>query len=152
MQQFFMLFSLLGIGRVLACSPGWYGTAPFCDGECPTGMRQTRSDDCGDGHCCATGHKVYCECIDNPGCAAFWSGTAPFCDPESCPSGWHEAGRSDWGDGGYCVSGKKRLCECNGGGGPPCSPKPADVHCDGIFLICNNGCSTFVCGGCFGFG
>ena len=141
------------IGQVLACSPGWYGTAPSCDGECPFGMRQTRTSDCGDGRCCWTGHKVYCECIDDPGgCDAVWIGHAPFCDPGSCPDGWHEGGQSDWGDGGYCITGKKKLCECDGGGGRPCTPKPADVFCAGVFLICDNSCSSFVCGGCLGFG
>ncbi|XP_078603946.1 uncharacterized protein LOC144877774 [Branchiostoma floridae x Branchiostoma japonicum] len=38
----------------------WEGTAPFCDpGDCERGT-YVRDDDCGDGDCCITGHKIYC--------------------------------------------------------------------------------------------
>ncbi|KAJ7711456.1 hypothetical protein B0H16DRAFT_1546163 [Mycena metata] len=53
--------------KVLCCtsSPGdncqWYGSAPFCGGECPSGKYQVgASDDAGDGSTCATGCKVFC--------------------------------------------------------------------------------------------
>nr|CAH0106810.1 unnamed protein product [Daphnia galeata] len=39
----------------------WSGTAPFCQGYCPSKVYVTKaSDRCGDGKCCMTGMKKYC--------------------------------------------------------------------------------------------
>ena len=39
----------------------WSGTAPFCQGYCPSAVYVTKaSDKCGDGKCCMTGTKKYC--------------------------------------------------------------------------------------------
>jgi len=39
----------------------WSGTAPFCQGRCPSKVYVTKaSDSCGDGKCCLTGTKKFC--------------------------------------------------------------------------------------------
>merc|ERR1712110_1204491 len=38
----------------------WFGTAPFCRGECPAGTKLVRYDGSGDGVTCLTGYKAYC--------------------------------------------------------------------------------------------
>lgn len=77
----------------------WRGTAPFCAGECLPGEKQIATSNCGDGACCATGHKVLCR-----------------------------------------------------NSSPTCKPKPIKAQCFLFILMCDNGCSKFACGACFGFG
>jgi hypothetical protein len=55
----------------------WYGTAPFCDGQCPPGQTQIATSNCGDGACCWTGHKVLCR-NSNPTCQALQTNTACY--------------------------------------------------------------------------
>ncbi|PPQ87317.1 hypothetical protein CVT25_002067 [Psilocybe cyanescens] len=38
----------------------WDGSAPFCDGACPSGYREENRGSCGDGACCWTGTKALC--------------------------------------------------------------------------------------------
>lgn len=38
----------------------WYGTAPWCDADCPSGTVQRGWDACGDGKCCIVGMKRQC--------------------------------------------------------------------------------------------
>jgi hypothetical protein len=45
----------------LAKADSWYGTAPFCNGRCPSGESQIEASQCGNGACCWTGHKVLCQ-------------------------------------------------------------------------------------------
>src|SRR3984957_2514239 len=93
----FLLSSYLTSGQV--CKDYWAGTAPGCHGACDSRTHVAiRQDKCGDGHCCWTGHKVYCQCKVNPNCQDFWDGTAPFCHGE-CPSGWQAVGASSSGNG-----------------------------------------------------
>uniref|UniRef100_T1JMR0 Granulins domain-containing protein n=1 Tax=Strigamia maritima TaxID=126957 RepID=T1JMR0_STRMM len=46
----------------------WDGTAPWCDGKCPSTFTECKDDPCGDGECCQWGLKACC-------CS----------DPELCP-------------------------------------------------------------------
>ncbi|KAF9562947.1 hypothetical protein CPC08DRAFT_344134 [Agrocybe pediades] len=49
-------------GTVNAPPPGcvWYGTAPFCNGQCPSGQTLLAWNGCANGACCTTGLKVLC--------------------------------------------------------------------------------------------
>lgn len=38
----------------------WDGTSPACRGDCPSDYWFEERSDCGDGHCCWTGHKEKC--------------------------------------------------------------------------------------------
>lgn len=38
----------------------WFGTAPFCDGECPVGWFEAMRNVSGDGNACRRGTKAYC--------------------------------------------------------------------------------------------
>ncbi|MCJ1461991.1 hypothetical protein MMC07_000591 [Pseudocyphellaria aurata] len=141
-----------------ACTDYWDGTAPFCrGGPCKPGYRQTKDSKTGDGKKCLTGRKVYCECLPpqpTNTCQDYWAGTAPFCKGE-CIEGYHQTYTSNSGNGGFCFTGHKAYCQCNGtpGSTPACVPKvPIKTTCLGFLLVCNNGCSTFGCGICFGSG
>merc|ERR1712110_877008 len=63
----------------------WFGTFPFCRGECPDGTKLVRYDGSGDGVTCLTGYKAYCctteadESIELKDDNCMWFGTAPFC-------------------------------------------------------------------------
>ena len=52
---------LLSTGLAEACERRWFGRAPFCNGSCPSGWTQIRTDRSGDGATCWTGEKVLCE-------------------------------------------------------------------------------------------
>ena len=39
----------------------WYGTAPYCDGRCPSDETELQRDSKGDGEACTTGTKVLCK-------------------------------------------------------------------------------------------
>lgn len=41
-----------------ACA--WFGTAPLCNGKCPTGFNKLTESKCGDGQACVSGIKVFC--------------------------------------------------------------------------------------------
>ena len=45
----------------------WDGTAPFCDGSCPSGCRTVGRSNCGNGACCWTGSKALCQCCGGAG-------------------------------------------------------------------------------------
>lgn len=49
---------LLTVPQIPKCF--WYGTAPFCAGECPEGWKAIAYDSTGDGAACWTGMKVFC--------------------------------------------------------------------------------------------
>ena len=74
-----------------------------------------------------------------------WRGTAPFCEGKCLP-GEKQVATSSCGDGACCWTGHKALCHNTA---PTCKPKPVKATCAVFFLICDNGCSTFVCGACF---
>ncbi len=105
----------------------WYGTAPFCSGECPSGWTYVKRDKRGDGARCWTGWKHQCKQMSSvetcqkpskdydPDCPPggeifYWFGTAPFCSGE-CPSGWTQQSTSNRGDGSRCWTGQKVLCK-----------------------------------------
>ncbi len=77
-----------------------------------------------------------------------WRGTAPFCDGQCLP-GETQIATSKSGDGATCWTGHKVLCRS---ASAICQPKPITATCVFVVLICNNGCSTFACSVCFGFG
>jgi hypothetical protein len=172
--SYIFVFSYL-IGAVYSqCQNYWAGTAPFCDGQCDSSHTAVATDNCGDGQCCWSGHKVYCQCKTTPTCSDFWDGTAPFCDG-TCPNGFYVDGTSSSGNGAYvtspcvsfsqfestdanildrsCVTGQKVLCVREGCRGPctpgavtmQCFPSPFSWFSFGILGLCSNGCSTWVC-------
>lgn len=104
----------------------WFGTAPFCNGRCPSGWTYVKRSKSGDGARCWTGWKRQCKKVTqveqcskpakdyNPSCPPggnkhFWFGRAPFCRG-SCPSGWTQVRSSNRGDGALCWTGSKKLC------------------------------------------
>jgi hypothetical protein len=102
MMQFIAVFlaALLCNYANAACQSHWEGTAPWCEGSCPAGFDTKQSSNCGDGSCCWSGSKVWCQCKDpNSFCMNFWSGSAPFCNGER-PPGFTVAGSSKTGNGG----------------------------------------------------
>ncbi|KAF2017212.1 hypothetical protein BU24DRAFT_420248 [Aaosphaeria arxii CBS 175.79] len=134
------------------CQSYWDGAAPWCEGSCPATHVAKQTSDCGDGSCCWSGHKVWCECKSSDSfCQNFWSGTAPFCNGE-CPVGFTAAGTSKTGNGGVCVTGSKVLCvrpDCR----PACVPGQISFDCFlGVFGICDNGCQKYTCGACLSGG
>lgn len=85
------------LGGDLALADKWYGTAPFCDGECPSGWKQIKSNDCcgsskpkGCGSCCWTGDKVLCRPIPGDSCTGTLQ-TKTKCKGifEYCYDGYH---------------------------------------------------------------
>jgi hypothetical protein len=91
----------------------WYGTGPFCSGQCPATSTQVASSRF-HGAFCFTGTKKKCEscCRLTARTEERWFGTAPFCDGE-CPVGWTQVRRSVFGDGprwAPCLTGRKVKC------------------------------------------
>ncbi|XP_019614687.1 PREDICTED: uncharacterized protein LOC109462574 [Branchiostoma belcheri] len=69
----------VSIGRTNADVCHWEGEAPFCDpGDCDIGT-YVRSDNCGDGSCCWSGHKIYCCIPDIDECATNNGGCQQIC-------------------------------------------------------------------------
>ena len=113
--------------RVTATVYKWFGTAPFCDGECPSGWTYVKRSKTGGGARCWTGWKRQCKKVTtveqcqkpaldfDPNCPPGgnrydWFGSAPFCGSPSCPSGWTSTKTSKYGDGHKCWTGYKRQC------------------------------------------
>lgn len=69
-----------------ASADTWRGTAPFCDGKCLPGETQIKRDDCGNGACCWTGHKVLCK-NSNPTCEAKQTQTKCYGVVKICDNG-----------------------------------------------------------------
>ena len=92
----------------------WFGTAPFCKGECNEDfpVELIRDDGDGPGDTCDTGSKVLCGKKPSQK-NLVWCGDAPFCDGK-CPQGCRLVTESDRGDGSECWSGDKVLCDCTG--------------------------------------
>lgn len=72
----------------------WYGTAPFCDGQCPPGQQQIATSNCGDGACCWTGQKVLCR-NSSPTCQAAQTNTSCYGIILVCDNGYYDY-RSVW--------------------------------------------------------
>jgi len=104
----------------------WFGTAPFCNGRCPSGWTYVRRSKRGNGARCWTGWKHYCQRVTqveqcqrpeqsyDPSCPPggnkyFWFGRAPFCNGR-CPTGWTQVKTSKTGDGATCWTGNKVQC------------------------------------------
>lgn len=51
-----ILFSTISVVQ----ADTWYGTAPFCNGQCPAGQTQIATSPTGNGARCWTGQKVLC--------------------------------------------------------------------------------------------
>ena len=90
---------LVGDKKVFREDCFWFGTAPFCGGECPDGWKEKERDKSGKnkigfGNKCWSGTKKLC-CVprNKYGGETFsdckWFGTAPVCKGE-CPIGWKE--------------------------------------------------------------
>ena len=98
----------------------WFGTKPFCNGNCPGGWNYT-----GKREGCTTGSRRYCcrevAAAPIPGPTpqtCRWFGTKPFCNGQ-CPNGWTYSGQRQ-----SCTTGSRRLC-CYSGTVPPAStPAP----------------------------
>lgn len=73
-----------------------------------------------------------------------WRGTAPFCSGKCLP-GEQQIATSKTGDGSSCWSGHKVLCRNND---QTCFPHEVETECALFVLICDNGCSSYACGGC----
>ncbi|KAJ7022344.1 hypothetical protein C8F04DRAFT_1138236 [Mycena alexandri] len=118
----FLFILLVVVHRAASADCAWQGTAPFCDGECPSSYSYRAAvgrGGCDNGDYCATGQKVLC-CTASPGNNCQWYGTAPFCSGE-CPSGKYQVGASDdAGDGSTCGTGCKVFC-CD-------SPKISEIE------------------------
>jgi len=107
----------------------YFGTAPFCDGECPSGWTYVKKSKTGGGARCLVGWKHQCRKVTqaeqcskptkdyDPNCPPggekhSWFGAAPFCGfSTTCPSGWELVKTSMRGDGVRCLVGFKRLCK-----------------------------------------
>lgn len=97
----------------------WFGTKPFCDGQCPSGWKYS-----GERRGCTSGSQRKC-CREIakaplPGPVpqtCRWFGTPPFCNGQ-CPSGWTYSGKRQ-----SCTTGSKRYC-CYHGTVPPPPPPP----------------------------
>lgn len=66
----------------------WYGTAPFCNGQCPAGQSQIETSQCGNGACCWTGHKVLCQNVA-PTCNGTQTNTACWGVVLICSNGYY---------------------------------------------------------------
>ena len=73
MKVVIVIMSVLSAASA-AYADTWRGTAPFCNGECLPGETLIMTDDCGDGGCCWSGHKVLCR-NDEPLCEALQTKT-----------------------------------------------------------------------------
>jgi hypothetical protein len=109
----------------------WFGDAPWCEGECPSGWERARKctngarddqcpcvqyDNAGDGSACTlNGHKVLCRNCQGGSCSF------PGCDmPSPVPA--QPVDRCP------VKSKRKRCCEADGGGKPRCLFE--EVECD----------------------
>lgn len=93
----------------LARGDTWRGTAPFCDGQCLAGETQIGSNNCGDGACCWTGHKVLCK-NSSPTCQSLETQTSCAGVVLICDNGFFSAPDNVW----HSCSGKFACGACLG--------------------------------------
>jgi hypothetical protein len=66
--KFTIIFFIWIFARnALADCQYWDGTAPFCDGSCPSNCRTLGTSDTGNGGSCWSGSKALCDCCAGPG-------------------------------------------------------------------------------------
>ncbi|OBZ76292.1 hypothetical protein A0H81_02939 [Grifola frondosa] len=118
----------------------WFGTAPFCAGECEgsTSRKLTYGyGGGGNGAVCVSGSKAFC-CDPSSsswkGCQ--WYGTAPICAGE-CPPGKTQVTTDGSGDGASCVSGNKVFC-CNSANSTSTAYIPEATGSKAGFMIIND--------------
>jgi chitinase len=91
----------------------WFGTQPFCRGQCPSGWKPQMFRGRPFINRCTTGYQISC-CrqptrIPTGFEACYWSGTAPFCNGR-CRPGEETRRFSKTGNGKACLSGQKAYC------------------------------------------
>ncbi|SPJ74776.1 uncharacterized protein FTOL_04507 [Fusarium torulosum] len=62
----FVLLLWIFAGKTIADCQYWVGTAPFCDGSCPSNCRTVATSNSGNGGSCWTGYKALCNCCAGP--------------------------------------------------------------------------------------